>query len=310
MGNFLRRALLLLSLIAGALPAAAQAAPALWRVSDADSSVWLFGSIHVLDRDRNWRTPRFDAALAEAEHVYFEIVLDMDAYATLTRLSMLYGNNRDGTQLSDYLTVEQQDRLQALLDKHGLAREQIERMRPWMADLTLMSLTVTAGGDAGLTQQAGVEVLLLNEIAEDRLRELETAELQFRLFASSPETEQVESLMRTIENADSPDQSLTALADLWHAGDVDALARTMNAALGPVDSPTYRRLLGDRNRRWADKIGGMLAGNENAIIIVGAAHLAGPVGLPALLSANGFKIERMDRSVAPAGATAKPSHRR
>ncbi|MDF2983144.1 MAG: hypothetical protein K0Q69_2916 [Devosia sp.] len=312
MRTFLRRTLLLLSLLAGLAPAPALAAPALWRVSDADSSVWLFGSIHILDKDRDWRTPRFDAALAEAEHVYFELVLDVDAYATLTRLSMLYGHNRDGRQLSDYLTVEQQDTLQAFLDARGLQRELIEPMRPWMADLTLMSLTLSAGGsgEGAMTQQAGVELVLLDEIAEDRRRELESAETQFRLMAGLPDAEQVEALMRTIAASDSPDQALGALADLWHAGDVEALARTMNAALGPVDSPIYRRMLGDRNRRWTTDIAQMLANNEDAMIIVGAGHLAGPVGVPTLLGEAGFKVERMDRSVAPASAAGRPNRRR
>lgn len=310
MRNFLRRTLPLLSLLVGLLPAATQAAPALWRISDADSSVWLFGSIHVLDKDRDWRTPRFDAALAAADHVYFEIVLDVDAYATLTRLSMLYGNNRDGRQLSDYLTAEQQARLQAFLDAHGLSRELIEPMRPWMADLTLMSVTLAAGGEAALTQQAGVELVLLDEIDEDRRRELETAEAQFRMFAGPPDAVQVESLMRTIEIGGSPEQSLGTLAELWHAGDVEALARTMNQALGSVDSPMYKRLLSDRNRRWAAQIGQMLADNEDAMIIVGAGHLAGPVGVPTLLGAAGFKVERMDRSMAPAPAPGRPNRRR
>lgn len=311
MRTFLRRALLLLSLLAGLAPAATLAAPALWRVSDADSSVWLFGSIHILDKDRDWRTPRFDAALAEADHVYFEMVLDMDAYATLTRLSMLYGRNRDGRQLSDYLSGEQRDALHAFLDRHGLQRELVEPMRPWLADLTLMSFTLAAGGGEGaVTQQAGVELVLLDEIAEDRQRELETAETQFRMFAGLPDAEQVSSLMRTIEIGDSPDQALSTLAELWHAGDVDALARTMNAALGPIDSPTYRRLLGDRNRRWTTEIAQMLANNEDAMIIVGAGHLAGPVGVPTLLGEAGFEVERMDHSAAPADAAARPNRRR
>jgi hypothetical protein len=312
MRTFLRRILLLLLLATGLAPAAALAAPALWRVSDADSSVWLFGSIHILDKDRNWRTPRFDAALAAAEHVYFELVLDVDAYATLTRLSMLYGNNRDGRLLSDYLTQEQQDTLQTFLDTHGLQRELIEPMRPWMADLTLMSLTLSTGGsgEGAMTQQAGVELVLLDEIAEDRRRELETAETQFRMFAGLPDTQQVESLMRTVAASDSPDQSLGTLAELWHSGDIEALARTMNAALGPINSPMYRRMLGDRNRRWTTEIAAMLARNEDAMIIVGAGHLAGPVGVPTLLGEAGFKVERIDRSVAPASPASRPNRRR
>jgi hypothetical protein len=310
MRTFLRRALLLLTLTAGLFPAAALAAPALWRVSDADSSVWLFGSIHILDKDRDWRTPRFDAALAEADHVYFEIVLDMDAYATLTRLSMLYGSNRDGRTLSDYLTQEQQDRLQAFLDEHGLLREQVEPMRPWLADLTFMATSMVGGGEGGMGRQAGVELQLLDEIAEDRRKELETAEIQFRMFAGVPDAQQVDSLMRTIENADSPEQELGSVAELWHSGDVDALARLMNASMGSTDSPMYRRLLTDRNRRWTTEIAEMLANNEDAMIVVGAGHLAGPVGVPTLLSEAGFKVERMDRSVAPAGTSGRPNKRR
>jgi len=53
-------------------PVAAEAAPALWQVSDADSSVWLFGSIHVLPPSVTWRTPTFDEVLKKADQVYFE----------------------------------------------------------------------------------------------------------------------------------------------------------------------------------------------------------------------------------------------
>lgn len=310
MGSLLRRTLLLLSLLAGFAPAATLAAPALWRVSDADSSVWLFGSIHILDKDRDWRTPRFDAALADADRVYFEIVLDQDAYATFTRLSMVYGRNRDGRRLSDYLSDEQQERLQTFLDQHGLLRDPIETMRPWMADMTLMATSLTTGGEVGMGGQAGVELLLLDEVAEDRRRELETPEIQFRMFASLPDEEQVNSLMRTIENAESPEQELGSVAELWHSGDVEALARLMNSAMGSTDSPLYRRLLTDRNRRWSTAIAQMLADNEDAMIVVGAGHLAGPVGVPALLEEAGFTVERTDRSMAPAGMAGRPNRRR
>jgi uncharacterized protein YbaP (TraB family) len=310
MRGLLRRTLLLLALLGGLVPGAASAAPALWRVSDADSSVWLFGSIHILDQDRSWRTAQFDAALAAAEHVYFEVVLDMDAYATLTRLSILYGTNRDGRQLSDFLTSEQQDRLQAFLDRHGMLREQVEPLRPWMAELTLMSAVITSGDGGGLARQAGVELVLLDEISDDRRRELETAEIQFRLFSGVPEAEQVESLMRTIEGADDPDQALGALAELWNSGNVDGLGQVMNAAFGSVESPIYRRMLTDRNRRWTTQIAEMLAANEDAMIIVGAGHLAGPVGVPTLLREAGFKVERVDRSVAPASTVGRPNKRR
>src|SRR3569832_777584 len=62
----------LLALLLTAAPVAASAAPAMWEVSDADSKVWLFGSVHVLPSGLAWRTPVLDDAMKQSSLVYFE----------------------------------------------------------------------------------------------------------------------------------------------------------------------------------------------------------------------------------------------
>jgi uncharacterized protein YbaP (TraB family) len=54
------------------------------------------------------------------------------------------------------------------------------------------------------------------------------------------------------------------------------------------------RLLGDRNRDWMIEITGMLARPGTFFIGVGAAHLVGDAGLPALLQDAGIMVKRIE----------------
>ena len=50
--------------------------------------------------------------------------------------------------------------------------------------------------------------------------------------------------------------------------------------------------------RWVGQIADILASNEEAMAVVGAGHLIGPEGVPTLLAARGYKVERVDTPVA------------
>jgi uncharacterized protein len=284
----------LLPFIVGAgLVTPALAAPALWKVSDADSSVWLFGSIHLMDAGREWRTAQLDDLVRTADHVYFEIVLDAATYATITRLTLTDGYSHDGRRLDDYLTAEQAEKLHAALEASGLPYPGVRQMRPWLVDLTLSQRALT--GDATDSAiGAGVEILLSAEVPAERERGLETAEEQIAMLSERSDAEQVDSLMTTVEMLDGAEFSLATFVDSWITADLDTLQREMEASLGPVGSPYYDRLLTTRNRNWTDQIAQLLAGNDQSLIVVGAGHLVGPVGVPTLLEQRGFKVERID----------------
>jgi hypothetical protein len=178
-------------LILGAsLPAAAE--PAMWRVSDDDSHVWLFGSIHLFSRQMNWRTQTFDAALQDSEQVWFEMVFDAAAYATIARLTILDGSLRDGQRLSELLTEDQNERLDRAIAAAGLDPLVFDRLQPWMAEVTLSS-----GGIQGTT--AGVDILIDAEVSPDKKRGFETAEEQLGFFSRVPLDQQIEGLMATID---------------------------------------------------------------------------------------------------------------
>lgn len=271
------------------------AAPAMWRVSDADSSIWLFGSIHVLERGVGWRTRQFDDLLASADQVYFEVPFTTEMYATATQLTLAKGYLAGDATLDDVLSPEVLGDLKALLADYQVPYPAVRRMRPWLVELSLAQYAMNGVDDTGPDMVAGVEMVLSAEVPAHRARGLETAEFQISLLADRPETEQINSLVTTIGALNETGLDLSGLLDAWARGDVDGIHAFLAGSLGPDDGPFYEKLITARNRNWAVQADTMLRDNQHALLIVGAGHLVGEVGLPTLLEQRGYKVERIDR---------------
>ncbi len=271
----------------------AQAAPAMWRVSDADSSIHLFGSIHMFVREVDWRTPEFDAALAAADLVYFEMVFDEAAYATIGRMTLVEGRLRDGRTLWDILTRDQAETVRHAIASAGLDPLAFDYVQPWMAELLL-----SGGGIEGA--KVGVEIQVDAEVPAERKRGLETAEEQMGFFASVSEADQVANLVTTAEQLSMADGRLVIeqLTDAWAEGNVDALDALNREELGGGET-RFDLLITRRNQRWMDELTSLLANNDNALVIVGAGHLVGDGGVPELMRQAGYTVERIGDVPAP-----------
>jgi uncharacterized protein YbaP (TraB family) len=295
-----RLAASLLALSLSATPALAE--PAMWKVSDADSSVYLFGSIHVFTREVKWRTPVLDQEVKSADHVYFELLLDQEAFATIGRAMLMEGRLRDGRTLWDVLGPEQSETLKTALAAAALDPASFERMTPWMAELMLSSALIQGA-------RAGVEMTLTDEVGPERQRGLETAEEQLGFLSKGSEADQVENLMLAVKLMGAPGSSefIEKMMSAWESGDAETLYRiSSDEDAGTADR--YDALITGRNERWTTRIAKMLAENDEALVVVGVGHLIGPGGVPALLSERGFTVERVAVSPAAQGH-AKPDAR-
>lgn len=276
------------SLFALALSAApAFAAPAMWKVSDADSSIYLFGSIHVFTREIDWRTPEFDRELKAADVVYFEMVFDEAAYATIGRMMLVDARMSGGKTLWDLLTAEQADTVRHAIAMSGLDPAPFDYMRPWMAELML---------SGGMVQGAkvGVELQVDAELPPEKKRGLETAEEQMGFFAALSEADQITNLVATAEQMSVLDSRavIEQLTDAWARGEVDALDLLNRQDLGGGET-RFDQLITQRNQRWIAQLEALLADNRNAMVIVGAGHLVGDSGVPELLEQAGYAVERV-----------------
>jgi hypothetical protein len=269
------------------LPALAD--PAMWRISDEDSQVWLFGSVHAFNSRVKWRTTTFNRALKTADFVYFEMptTVSDDEYA---EAMLTLGLNRQGKILSDYLSKKQQIQLAQVVLALRLNPAVLEAMRPWLAAMTISGI---AGELTGGKLRPGVEDSIKQEIPNRKERGFDTLETQLRVLADLSDKTQVKMLMETITGGGQPAGQPIDLTALWLGGDVDGLYKPAAAAFGKPGSELFNALLTKRNKRWAGQIEKLLATDQDVMVIVGAAHFGGSTGLPALLGKRGIKVERV-----------------
>lgn len=276
------------ALLMTATPLAAQAAPAMWQVSDADSKIWLFGSIHTLPPGIAWRTPAFDDALRQAETVYFEADI-----GPLGQLGILIKGIQMGFGAPDpwlaKLTPEQTAKLTAAITPLGLTTDQLGVQAPWLAEALIEDAVMK---QSGFDVTLGVDPSLQAELPKERKAYFETAAGQMDMLGKDAPALQITRLMGTVDSIGTLSAQLKQMTTSWSDGDVDALAKLLNDDPS-MDQAFAQTMLFDRNANWATQIGQLLAGNHQDLIVVGAGHLAGDHSVLELLRQAGFTVERI-----------------
>jgi len=290
MRRFAVKAIAVLAVWLGAAGAAG-AAPALWRVSDVDSQVYLFGTIHALKSDQGWRTPLYDRVLAEAGTVWFETDLASGDPDTIRLLVQRYGSDPD-RPLSRKLAPTDLDAL-----AHQTDLRRINHLRPWVAAL-MLSMQPSLAKGASVEKGADVTVSRSARGEAKRIRTFETMEDQIRMFASLPEPSEVRYLTDVIHDRNGtrrrrPSEP-ASLETAWRVGDLARLGVRLVGEMKAENPPLYDALLKRRNLAWADALSAEMAGSSGVELVnVGALHLVGEDGLPALLAARGYRVERV-----------------
>jgi uncharacterized protein len=264
------------------------AGPALWVVRDADSTLYLFGTVHVLRPTTAWGSARVDAAFDSADQIWFEIS-NPDDQAAIMPLVQQYGLSPD-RPLSQLLSPEQLTVLDDAARSAGLSAAQMDVFRPWLAALTLSVAPLTR---AGYDPRSGVELTLKAraEAAGKPIQGFETIDKQVRILAGMPESEQLAFLTSTLESWEDATVELDRMVEAWAAGDV-ATIKAIGVDEMRSESPAlYQALLVQRNTDWADQIQTMLAGSGTAFIAVGAAHLAGEDSVQHILEDRGVDVD-------------------
>ncbi|MEN2785845.1 TraB/GumN family protein [Sphingomonas qilianensis] len=287
------RALLAATLLALPLPAAAKgndADPALWVVKDADTTLYLFGTIHVLKPGLSW----FDAAVKNAFDSSDDLVLEMvqPPAPEMQAIVMKAGFTTTGPTLPEKLTAPDRAAYLKALTGFGLPATALDRADPWLAATQLSLIPVMK---SGYDASNGPETVLsaAARAAGKKVIGLETAEQQIGYFDSLPEPLQIKFLNSTVKDLPEVDTSLNDMVADWSAGKPERLGKTMNE--GMRDTPEIGRiLLTDRNLRWADWIDQRMTQPGTVFVAVGAGHLAGKDSVIAQLKKRKLKARRIN----------------
>jgi uncharacterized protein YbaP (TraB family) len=278
--------------------ASLEADPAIWRIASAGGDVYLFGTVHVLPPELNWRTDVIEAALAGSDRIYFEVdALSPEAEAEMMALIPQLGFNAPGVTLSSLISDAAQANLARMAEQlgapPGALEGSLDPLQPWLAGLTVAVLQMQA---AGFDPESGVEQRL-HAAAEETgasFGYFETIEQQLRFFADMPlETQITDFEVGLAQALDVPDL-LDRMVQAWAVGDTDALDDIMNDAMRESSADLYEVLIVQRNENWIPLIEEILESGESVFIAVGAGHVTGPQGVVNLLQARGHTVERIN----------------
>lgn len=272
----------------GVAPAAG-AKPPVWVVHSRHATLMLFGSIHLLPPDLDWRPEALDEALAKADEVWFELPITADSDNRAAAASIARGALPQGRSLMAMLKPDDATRLARTAEALHCPAQAVDRMQPWMAELTL---SIAEDARSGASAFSGVEdqVQAITPAATRRLA-FETAEQQIGFLAGAPIKDQIASLDWTLDEIDQDPASYQRVVDEWMAGDMAGLQRDALDPLQRVSPALYDRLIGRRNHKWARTLADRLRRPGEIVVVVGVGHMIGPGGLPALLRAEGLEVD-------------------
>ena len=272
---------------------AAFTGPALWRVEDEDTTVYLFGTVHTLRRETRWETPFVLDALKDADAVYFEAnTQSAAAQNAIIEAGTRLGLYTDGRTLSEVLDEGAQREVEEAATLLGIELQAFDNFKPWFASTALSNIHLE---NRGFENDLGVEKIISGKARKSNtpIRYLETGAYQLGLLASVPESEQIALLVQTAEQIEDEPDFLDRLVADWASGDVNALAASIAADDVYGSGEIYNLMLRTRNANWSTLITELMEEEAGTFFIaVGAAHLAGADSVQNLLASNGLTANR------------------
>ena len=281
----------LVSVLALGVSGAAWAEPALWAIKDSDSTIYLFGTIHVLKPETQWRSPKIEKALADSGDLTLEII-GADDPNVMQPLILKYGLD-PAHPLSAKIGPDKFKHAADLAKGSGVPPVMLDMMRPWMAAVSLSMIPVMK---AGYDPKSGAEQVLIREVtaAGKRQAAFETPEQQIRFFADlSPKTE-TDFLNSTLEEVDEGVGKIDKMVAAWAAGDTATLEAQFISEMKGEYPELYDLLIVKRNEDWANQLKAKLAGSGVSFVAVGSGHLVGPDSVQVQLQKLGVMAERVE----------------
>lgn len=271
-------------------PAPAGARPALWVARDADTTVWLFGTVHELRPGIAWLTGPVAEAFRASDTLILELVVPPaeQVQAELARTAP----PRDAPPLPDLLPPGYPAKLAAAARSLGYPQGAFDRMDPWVAATTLSILPLRA---AGFSRDQSPETILTAaaRATGKPVAGLETQRAQIAMYDTLPLATQVAMLVRVLDGQAGALAGMERVAAAWQAGDVATLSAITAQDMATSGDRVQSALLGGRNDRWAATIAGWMRLPGTRFVAVGTGHLVGPDSVQERLRVRGVTVRRV-----------------
>ncbi|MGB0906965.1 MAG: TraB/GumN family protein [Maricaulaceae bacterium] len=265
--------------------------PAIWYVRDDDSTLYLFGTVHLLSPDINWHRDELRNIFRQSGTVFFEVDTGDAGQLSANVLTQSLGFYKNGRRLSDKLDSYQLKLLEAASHNGNIKLSVLESMTPWLAS---EFLTIAAAANAGLSPEVSADEALKSRAAQQRknIIYLDTMEEQILRTAEQDEVTHMALLSDTLEGFNTLGRDLTNIAQAWSVGQTHYLTEKVIMAVQERSPEIYRTLFVDVNKKWAPALTQFMESNGTGFAAVGTGHLLGDDSLQALLREQGYEVGR------------------
>jgi len=265
--------------------------PAIWVAKDIDSTLYLFGTVHLLPDDLVWQREDMRQAFDAAGTIFFEVDTGSSGQIDATVLTTRLGLRNDGLRLTDRLDNYQRNLMEAAANNGDLTIAALDGMQPWLASEYLM---FAAAQNAGLSADLSADEALKSRAVREgkNVVYLETLETQIRASADLPEEFQLDILTETLEQFNSLGRDATEIAEQWSVGGTTFLTEQIIRPMRARSPLVFNQLRRDRNKAWATRLSRFMEDSGTGFVAVGTAHLLGEESLLSELRERGFSVQR------------------
>lgn len=263
-----------------------------WQVSKGDDNIYIGGTLHILPSDQMPLPAEFEFAYKQSDTVILEAKMPdpTDSQAQMSLLQTLSYSN--GETLSEKLSPAVKAQLETKLAEFGVSLNELNSFRPFMVSVILMSMELQKQQLIG----DGVDAYFAKRASKDQKTQqyLESLEFQLQLFKEMGENSEDKFIKSNLEQLEDYASLFDGMMKAWRSGDTESLNELVVLPMRKDDPATYDKLLTQRNHNWLPKVKAMFGNDQQELVLVGAAHLAGEHNLLALLADEGYSITQLD----------------
>ena len=263
----------------------------LWSVKSPTNTVYLLGSLHLLNEESYPLGEAYEEAFEDSQVVVFEVDPSELEKPETIKMVLSKAALEKGKTLEDTVSPATYKLAKEELKELGVDIKMFSNTKPWFLAVTATILKLSK---MGFNPEHGVDQYYYKktQAAAKEVRGLETAEFQIDLIASLGGEYQDEVLLHTLKDLDVIELELGSLVESWNRGDEAVFQELILKSYG--DYPrVYEKLIVSRNNSWLSEIEGYLNGDKNYLLVVGAGHLVGKDGLVKQLSDKGYSVEQL-----------------
>ncbi len=252
---------------------------------DGETEGWLLGTIHALPDGTKWQTRSIDQVILDADSLVVEVA-SLRERAEIQTIFLELATTPGQPALASRVSAGHVEGLIDLVDSSDYQTRDFDSVETWA--MALMLAQVHSQGDP----ENGVDRALIRNFGSREVLEFEGARKQLEIFDKLPAQDQRDLLEGVLSETSEVIEDPGRLRRAWLVNDVKALVEATETGI-MADPELREALLVRRNQDWMAQLEELLAQDNRPLVAVGAAHLVGPDGLVAQLTARGYTVRSL-----------------